>query len=130
MSDQTRDYPLGDILSVTTGRLLSRDGMDGIYRILAYLTGDEIYTHQIPAAIDATHLGVLSQHPQLVGVTPVTNADLDDVGTWLTAQEQRFGSSLPLAPVPGWGAHDPIQELVDRFGPDRVIPVVIADGAP
>lgn len=125
MTDQTRDFPLGDILSVTTGRLLSRDGMDGIYRILAYLTGDEIYTHQIPAAIDATHLGVLSQHPQLVGVTPVTNADLDDVGTWLTVQEQRFGASLPLSPVEGWGVHDPIRELVDRFGPGSVIPVVL-----
>lgn len=125
MTDQTRDFPLGDILSVTTGRLLSRDGMDGVYQILSYLTADDIYTHQIPAAIDATHLGVLSQHPQLVGVTPVTNADLENIYGWLAVQEQRFGASLPLSPVESWGVHDPIRELVDRFGPGSVIPVVL-----
>lgn len=129
MSDQTRDYPLGDILSVTSRYLVSRDGMSGVYRILAHLTGDDVYTHQLPDAAAFATPGILAQHPQLTGVAPAGELTPDQARAWLTVQEQRFGVSLPLAPVPGWGVHDPIQELVDRFGPDRVVPVVIADGA-
>lgn len=116
---EPRDFPLSDILTVTTGRLLSRDGIEGVYRILRYLTGDQIMTHQIPDVIDACHLPVLAQHPQLLDVVPVANADLDRIDAWLTVQESRFGSTLPLLPVEGWERRDPVGELVDKVGPVR-----------
>lgn len=121
----TRDFPLGDILSVTTGRLLSRDGMDGVYRILQYLTGAPIMTHQIPRATDHCYLRVLEQHPQLLDVVPQTNAQIEAISEWLTEQERIYGATLPVAPIDGWVCGDPIAELAGTFGPDRVIPVVI-----
>ncbi|HXT90106.1 MAG TPA: hypothetical protein VN714_12710 [Trebonia sp.] len=122
----TRDFPLADILSVTTGRLLSRDGLGGVYRILSHLTSDQIMIEpQIPRALDACHLKVLEQHPQLLGVTPHTNAEIEHIDTWLTLQESRFGSLLPVAPIDGWERRNPIVELAERLGPERVIPVVM-----
>jgi len=123
---EPRDFPLSDILSVTTGRLLSRDGIDGVYRILSHLTGDQIMIEpQIPRALDACQPQVLAQHPQLLGVTPRTNAEIEHIGTWLDEQEARFGASLPVAPIDGWERRNPIVELAERLGPERVIPVVL-----
>lgn len=122
---EPRDFPLSDVLTVTTGRLLSRDGVDGVYRILQFLTGAPIFTHQIPDAIDHCHLPLLRQHPQLLDVVPTTNAQLAEIKTWLTEQEHIFGETLPVAPVEGWGHRDPIAEMVEAFGADRVAPVVL-----
>lgn len=36
----TRDFELGDILSITTGALVSRRHIDGVYDILNWMTGD------------------------------------------------------------------------------------------
>jgi hypothetical protein len=120
--------PLADILTVTTGRRLSRD-MDDVYRILHYLTGDEIMTHQIPRAIDACQLPVLQQHPQLADVTPATNAQVHEVEAWLAMQERRFGEALTLSPIEGWEHRDPIEELCGMVGPGRVIVAVAPEGA-
>jgi hypothetical protein len=122
---EPRVFPLGDVLSVTTGRLVSRDGMDGVYRILQYLTGAPIFTHQIPDAIDHCHLPLLRQHPQLLDVAPTTNAQLADIKTWLAEQERIFGETLPVAPVEGWGHRDPIADAVEKFGPGRTVAVVL-----
>lgn len=45
--DGSRRFHIGDILSVTTGRLVSPRGMDGIYDILGYMTDDSPFTTQL-----------------------------------------------------------------------------------
>ena len=44
--EMQRDFDLGAILNITTSRLFTN--MDDVYEVLDYLTGDSIYTHQIP----------------------------------------------------------------------------------
>ena len=39
-------YDLGTVLSVTTGTLLTKIG--NVYKILNYMTGDNLFTHQLP----------------------------------------------------------------------------------
>jgi hypothetical protein len=46
-----KQFHFSDILSVTTGRLVSTRHMDGIYDILNFLTEDNLYTHQLPRAM-------------------------------------------------------------------------------
>lgn len=60
-----RTFPLGDVLSITTGRFLSSRGMDGIYEILNYMTGDNLFTHQLPRAIDECAPWLLRRYPHL-----------------------------------------------------------------
>ncbi len=44
---QTQRFHLGDVLSMTTGKLLSPSLMDGIYRIAQHLAGEPVWTHQL-----------------------------------------------------------------------------------
>jgi len=120
-----REFGLDAILSVTTGRLLSRRHMDGIYEILSYMTGTSVFTHQLPRVADECKPEILRQHPQLSDVQLTRTLSENALMSWLEDQESRFGKTLPIQPLRGYVGQDPIEELVDKVGPDRVIPVVV-----
>jgi hypothetical protein len=113
-------HPLADILSITTGRLLSRQHMGGIYTLLDYMTGDALMTHQLPRASDACAPALLEQHPQLVGVSPPEGIDVPDLMAWLVNAEQRYGEMLPVRSIADWQHQNPIEELCDMVGAERV----------
>ena len=58
-------FHIGDITSITTGKLLSPKRMEGIYNILNYLTGDNLYTHELPNASRFCKPYLLKQYPEL-----------------------------------------------------------------
>lgn len=119
-------FPLADILTITTGRFLGRDGVDGIYRILNYLTGDNLYTHQLTRAAEACRPALLSEHARLGQLPLPEDLRTSSLEAWLAEQERTHGKSLTVTPLAKWQHINPIAELVDRFGTDRVIPVVIS----
>lgn len=45
--DGSRRFHIGDVLSITTGKITSPRGMDGIYDILDYMTNDSPFTTQL-----------------------------------------------------------------------------------
>jgi hypothetical protein len=118
-----RLFPLADILSMTTGRLLSRRHMDGIYEIADWMTGDNLMTHQLPRAADVCGPALLDQHPQLRDVQPPASLDAPDLMAWLADTEREHGEELPVAPLPAgaWKHQNPIEELCDMVGAERVI---------
>ena len=65
---KTKKFHLGDVLSITTGRLVSPRHMDGVYDILNFMTGDNLFTHQLPRASDECKPHLLAQFPQLAEV--------------------------------------------------------------
>lgn len=129
----SKDFDLGDILSVTTGLLVSPRLMDGVYDILNYMTEDSLFTHQLPRAAGECKEPLLTQHPQLRGVeAPDEFTDGDHVFAWLDSQKAIYGDSLPVAPLGtgGVGSHerrDPLAELAGLLGSERVIAVVADD---
>lgn len=124
-------HPLADILSITTGRLLSRQHMGGVYTILGHLTGENLMTHQLPRAADHCGPVLLEQHPQLVGVEPPQGIDAPDLMAWLLNAENQYGEMLPVQPIADWQRQDPIEELCDMVGPGRVFVVSLpVEGAP
>jgi hypothetical protein len=122
-----KTFHLGDVLSVTTERLVSPDGIEGIYRILNHMTGDDLMTHVLPRANDACRPVLLAQHPQLAAAKPPPEGfeNPAHVWRWLAVQVAMFGERLGVAPMtPGqWAHRDPIGELVDMVGADRVVGV-------
>ena len=113
MSAET--FHIGDLLSVTTGRLVSPDGMGGVYRILNHLTGDNLFTHQLPAACRIAEPYLLDQHPWLLGIDlPDELSSLDLLQEFLTSIERTHGARHSVAPMPpeAWGHHDPIADLL------------------
>lgn len=117
-----------DLVTVTSGTLLCPDGMDGLYRVLNGLTGDSLFTHQLPAAAETMAPVLLEQHPWLSSVVVPEGMSVDEVHAWVEWGSLEYGVEFEVTPAPErWGSHDPLQELVDRVGAERVIPVVISD---
>ena len=126
-----RMFDLGDILSVTTGRLVSPRHIDGIYDILGYMTGESLFTHQLPRASDECRPFLLAQHPALRGApVPEHFSGKEHVDLWLMRMKGLFGNELPVAPLnPEDHTHiDPLTELTLMGVPaERIIPVVIGE---
>ena len=137
MSQPAKLFDLGDVLTITTGLLVSRRHMDGVYEILNHMTGENLYTHQIPRAMRSCKPDLLRQHPQLADVdtaslekalaaSPETmEAATQVVLDWLDRQAAIYGKELRVRPLPpsADGAPDPVQEAIDLVGKDRVIVV-------
>lgn len=136
-----KTFHISDLLSITTGRLVSSRHMDGVYEILNFLTGDNLFTHQLPRACEECSPWLRTQFPQLFPDNPRMEAWLagldnklategrgaDVIAAWV--QLVRVGAELPeVVPVYEMGADmhthiDPLQELESMVGPDRVLSV-------
>ena len=138
---QTKQFHLGDVLSITTGRLVSPRHIDGVYDILNFMTGDNLFTHQLPRASDECKPYLVEQFPQLTGAEMDSAiAELGDslktktdkagtekiVADWLAKQVAKYGEMFAVKPIPT-DAHevkDPIAEAVEMMGgPEKVIVV-------
>lgn len=118
----TSTHSLGAILSVTTGRLLAP--MSEVHALLDRMTGDVLYTHQLPRAAGECAPELLRQHPHLDGIEVPTLVSPDDYLDWVAAQEQRYGQELAVAPLDpaDHTVIDPLSEMSMHW-PD--VPVVV-----
>lgn len=117
----TTAFPLADVLSITTGRLLSRRHIDGMYTLLGHMTGHDLFTHQLPRAARECAPALLAQHPQLAGVTPPAGVDAFDLMAWLIEQERIYGEMLPVKALPSSTPVDPIEEACNLVGAEKVM---------
>lgn len=121
---ESRDFHLGDILSVTHDRLLSPRLIAGVYDILNFMTGDNLYTHQLPRACRECKPHLLQQHPQLAQID-ASSVTAENWQAWLAEQVSAFGETLPVSPLPEH-AHefiDPVSELAEIVHPSKIITV-------
>lgn len=58
-------FHIGDILSIIgPRRLVSPEKMEGVYKILNFMTGDNLFTHQLGRVADECEPWLLAQYPQ------------------------------------------------------------------
>ena len=115
-----RTFTLGQVLSAMHGTLLC--DMGGLYEIMNYLTGDNLFTHQLPRAFRECGPWLKRRHPELAAldtsaVTP------ENWRVFLDAAVARFGETVKVQPIPrdDHTTRDPVEELVEMIGEDRVI---------
>ena len=135
-------FDISDVLSVTTGRLVSSRHMDGIYDILNFLTGDSLDTHQLPRAMEECEPWLRTTFPQLFGDNPVIQKALSEldglmdesddrpergakIAEWVEVLRGRLNlpASLPVYEM-GADMHthsDPVEEAQAMAGDKRVI---------
>ncbi len=102
-----RQFHISDVLSVTTRRLFSQRGMDGVYDICEFVTGNpDISTIGLEQTSKFARLEVLDQHPQLASVTLPEFSEDDNQETrkiiisgWLEKQSRVFGETLTIKPA-------------------------------
>lgn len=117
-------FHIGDILSITTGKLVSPRLIAGVYDILNFMTGDNLYTHQLPRASKECQPYLLQQHPALAEVD-ASYVNKANFKAWLAEQGAHYGHELEVEPLPEH-AHefiDPISELAGKVHPDKIIVV-------
>jgi hypothetical protein len=146
-----RRFHISDVLTITTGRLVSTRHMDGVYGILNYMTGDNLFTYQLPRAsrecspvLCALYPGLseeaLSEPLKKMAEIAAMEGDSKEtreasIAIWLTDLIASVGPSLPLDEqntllVPTLKDHqhtriNPIQELEAMVGKDRVVVVEV-----
>ena len=118
----TREFHIGDVLSITSGFLVSPRGMEGVTEILDYVTGDHLFTHQLPRAARESEAWLLEQHPYLKNID-CSGMDADSIPLFLEGIVAQHGKMLRIRPLPD-GKHevrDAYQELVEMKGKENVL---------
>jgi hypothetical protein len=103
-----RAFPLGAVLSVTTGVLLGP--IEDLYRIVDYMTGDSITTIGLLAAGPPCKAALLHQHPHLADIDS-EHVDGTNWRAFLAEQVARFGEALPVTPLDGWKRRDAMDDI-------------------
>ena len=109
-----KKFHIGDILSVTTGKLVSPRHIDGVYDILGYMSGagGSVWTHELPVLSDKYKPYILEKYPELKGVN-TDNVNVDNWEEWLNEKVAEFGEKLEIPKI-GEGRKemdDPITSL-------------------
>lgn len=131
---ETREFHLGDILTITTGRLVSPRHIEGVYDILNFMTGDSLFTHQLPRGVDECQGPLLQQHPDLAAIVPPEDFGPDPetgVAAWLAEQVAIYGETREVAPLAA-DEHtyiDPFTEMRKMAPHAEIIGVVVPDEA-
>lgn len=124
----TKAFPTADVLSTITGRLMGSIG--GVYEVLNWMTGESVFTHQIPRISQEAQPVLVAAHPELAAaIVEADQVTPDNYRDWLTLWLDRYG---PTIDVPRFNADqheriDPLSELAETVSPDRI--VVIGAGA-
>lgn len=139
----TKQFPLAQILTITTDRLLCP--IDGVYEILNHITGDSVFTHVLPRAGKFAKPILLEAYPELAAAsTDVAQASLDEYvniakqhggdrdkimeacATWIGEMKEKHGlkDAYEIAShEDSWMSLNPIEELHGMIGKEKVITV-------
>lgn len=139
----TKRFLLRDLLTVTTGRLLTKpngpndNGIDALYVLLNWLTSDNLSTHQLPRASRECRPWLLRWFPELSqarcedldlamsvpGVSPS-----DSIERWVLDLQTIAGLKaeydVPKIPADDHERKDAFDELVQMRGTDGGIVIV------
>lgn len=121
-----KEFSIEAALTVTTDRMFLKDIGD-LYEILNYITGDSLFTHQLPRGARFAKPFILAACPILEDVTPeFVSASIEEIG-WDKTCDKIFAmlpKSISLEPAPEgvWNQKNPIEELIEmRGGTDGII---------
>ena len=64
-----KEFHLGDVLSVTTGRIVSINHMGGVYNVLRYIYSRPVFTHELPKLAEDVYDELIRQHPFLKDIS-------------------------------------------------------------
>ena len=126
----TKEFHIGTVLSISHDILLSPDHMNGVQSILDFMTGDSLYTHQLPRASRECEPAILAQHPQLRDITIPKIEPREDRGEsaskeFLDSLYPTYGEYLSISPLnPGDHTRiDPLLELSMINHQTLIIPI-------
>lgn len=114
MSEDKQKFRLGVVASAYSGKLLC--SIDSMYKILNFMTGDNLYTHQLPRAMDVCRPYLQKQFGWLADFD-FTAVSRDDWHGFLTGLEKEHGEFLEVSKLPdgAWEHKNPLLELLSMM---------------
>jgi len=123
-------FSIAAVLSCVTGRLMTAkepgNGIEGVYEVLNYMTGESVYTHQLPRICREAVPVILALHPTLQQAIDeadqVTPANWRE---WLSTWEDRYGPTIavPKFTPAEHESIDALSELAEMVHPDNIVVV-------
>lgn len=107
----TKSFHLGDILTVSTGTLVS--SMDGVYHILNHMTQADLYTHQILLASPIMREELLRQLPFLNNIDkPIGLSTREGCDGWVSSWASVHGEHHNIESAEHlWQGHSALSDL-------------------
>lgn len=110
---ETKQFHIGDVLSITSDKLISLDHIGGVYNILGWMVGEDLMTHQLPRVSRECEPFLREQHPELSAVdVPDTINSKESALAFLETLYPRFGQFVAVAKVPDV-EHTPIDPIAE-----------------
>ena len=123
---ETKELPTTAVLSVVTGRLMGDIG--GVYEVLNWMTGESLFTHQLPRVSREATPVILAAIPALQkAVDEAEQVNTENWQEWRDAWVTRYGATLAV-PKLGADQHeriDALSELAEAVHPDKIITVAL-----
>lgn len=119
---ETRTFHLGDIVAAGTGCLVAPRGIEAVYEILNWLTGDNLYTHQLPRAGRESAPWLARWFPWYSQIdTSVVTKDnwRSKLDEWVALYGETH--SVPRIPRDDHTHRDPVEELQEMVGDKPII---------
>lgn len=126
----TKTFGTGAVLSAYTGYFVAEEFAD-VHEVIEHLAGGPVWTHQLGDAMDALKPALLGQLPWLAEIeVPAPLNGEQHCRDWVALVSATYGAEHEVATVEGGWGRNPITDLAEMVGPDRVIPVVVDGGGP
>jgi hypothetical protein len=127
-SENMKEFPTRDVLSVVTGTLMGEIG--GVYEVLNWMTGESLFTHQLPRVAGEAAPVILAAHPALTkAVAEVYQVTPDNVLEWAQTWTMRYGDTIavPRLNADQHESIDVLSELAEKVHPDRIVVVGVGE---
>lgn len=128
---ETKNLPTEHVLSVVTGRLMGAIG--GVYEVLNWMTGESLFTHQLPRVGREATPVLLAAFPQFQSaVDEAEQVNTENWQEWRTKWLERFGeyTAVPKLSNDQHERIDPFSEAAEHFPPDRLMIINVATNSP
>jgi hypothetical protein len=138
---KTKEFHLGDILSVMKDCFVSPRGLQGYYDLINFMVGSSLFNNQFSRAHKICSPYLLKQFPQLN--TPEIDFAIGElremlktpsgrdepkklVMGWLAKLSAKYGETFEVSPLPEgvYQQKDPIKELQDDAPHLGIIPII------
>jgi hypothetical protein len=112
-------FKTSEVLSGATGTLFCQ--MEGVQRLMNFITGDNLFTHQLPRAFKFASPILMDQFPW-IKATGYEQVGTENWQAFLSEVEAKYGAELDVHPAlaNSWLAMDPVQELSTMMGRNEV----------
>ena len=119
---ETKVFPTPAVMSTVTGVLISDIG--GVYEVLNWMTGESVFTHQIPRISREAVPVLLETLPALQqAIAEAEQITPENYEHWRDLWIDRYGPEIAVPKMTS-GQHeriDPLSELAQHVHPDRIV---------